>query len=466
MASRRKRDLKARPLLLEGEVLPFELGQEGLRVDIDTESGATERVSVAAGVPGDRVRVRVTGSRREIGQLERVLEPSGSRVPAPCPLLDSCGGCSLQAMDYQAQLRVKTEQLRLGLSRQLKLDRAAPQPIVTGLGDRPFGFRTKLLMAAAGPGGGLRLGFYRRSTLELVPAEGCPVQHPQALAVLSTVRQILDAHGVAASAAIDGRRSRGWLHAIGIRVDPPTESSELILCGRSTRVPRGDTLIEQLSRVPTVRSVHLTASGERSSYPAEPPFKRLAGVRRIPFSLAGQRFSLGPGTFFQTSARGAELLAQQVLEMLPEQLGSLADLYAGSGLFALLARDRWRRAVTVESSKLAVADLRHHLRQHPVEGLSVVGDRVERCIERVLRQHVDLVLLDPPRRGCRPEVIAALLQRRPQTIIYVSCGFPALLEEGRRLVEAGYTVTAAAGVDMFPHTAHLEVVVRFEAKGK
>lgn len=427
-------------------------------------------VSVTAAVPGDRVRVRLNPKRRELGRLERVLEPSESRVTAPCPLLDSCGGCSLQAMDYQAQLRAKAEQLSGGLSRHLNLDRA--DLLVAGIGDRdrdrdqPFGFRTKLLMAAAGPAGGLRLGFYRRGTLELVPAEGCPVQHPQALAVLSTARQILDAHKVAASTSFDGRSSRGWLHALGVRVDPATQSSELILCGRSTRVPRGATLIDQLSRVPTVRSVHLSASAERSSYPAEPPFKRLAGSRRILFSLAGQRFSLGPGTFFQTSARGAELLARQVLSVLPGQIDRLVDLYAGAGLFALLARDRWRRAVAVESSTLAVADLQHHLRQHPVAGLSVVGDRVESCIERVLGRQADVVLLDPPRRGCRPEVIDALLRHRPPTVIYVSCGFPALLAEGRRLVEGGYTVTAVSAADMFPHTPHLEVVTRFEATEK
>jgi 23S rRNA (uracil1939-C5)-methyltransferase len=373
-------------------------------------------------------------------------------------------------MDYRAQLQAKSEQLRAALSRQL--EHRPDDVTVTGLGDHdrdraaPFGFRTKLLMAAAGPAGGLRLGFYRLGTLELVPAEGCPVQHPQALAVLSTVRQILDAHGVGASTSIEGRSSRGWLHALGVRVDPPTASSELVLCGRSTRVPRGAALIDQLSRVPTVRAVHLSASAQRSSYPAEPPFKRLAGGRRIPFSLAGERFSLGPGTFFQTSARGAELLARQVLSVLPEQIDCLVDLYAGAGLFALFARDRWRRAVAVESSSLAVADLRHHLRQHPAEGLSVVGDRVESCIERVLHRcrAEDVVLLDPPRRGCRPEVIAALLRCRPPTVIYISCGFPALLEQGRRLVEGGYSVTTASAVDMFPHTAHLEVVVRFDAK--
>jgi 23S rRNA (uracil1939-C5)-methyltransferase len=112
-----------------------------------------------------------------------------------------------------------------------------------------------------------------------------------------------------------------------------------------------------------------------------------------------------------------------------------------------------------------VADLQHHLRQHPVAGLSVVGDRVESCIERVLRQRprADVILLDPPRRGCRPEVIDALLRRRPPTIVYVSCGFPALLEEGQGLVKGGYTVTAASAVDMFPHTPHLEVVARFDA---
>ena len=438
---------------LPGTVLPFELGQDGATARV-----GGRQVTIAAGVPGDQVLVRMDPRITGRAQFQALTRPSIHRVVAPCSVLDQCGGCSLQAMDYEGQLRAKSLAFRSALASM----GCPPSEIgaVKGLPSH-LGHRTKLVMPATSSKGSLRFGFYLRGTLKPLAAEGCPVQHPLVLGVLAMVQQVLEGSGVLASDVLP-RDPRGWLHAVGIRVDPHSGGAELVLSGRSDRLPGGDDMVTRLMGIPSVNTLALSVNPERNSYPMVPPIKVLAGNRRNPFHLAGQRFELSPGTFFQTSASGAELLAQQVRELLPEWMECLADLYGGAGIFSCLNRDRWEKAIVVEESPTAMDDLRQHTRRENMGRLTIMPGKVEARIQRVLAAAPDVVLLDPPRRGCKPAVMDALLEAPPPTILYVACGYESFLENARLLVKGGYRPTAARAVDMFPHTTHLETVVRFD----
>ena len=450
---RNSRQTRGSGVGLPGTVIPFELGQDGARARV-----AGRLVTIAAGVPGDRVLVRMDPRITGRAQLQALTKPSIHRVVAPCSVLDKCGGCSLQAMDYEGQLRAKSLAFRTAMASL----GCSPGEIgaVEGL-PHAVGHRTKLTMPATSAGGGLRFGFYRRGTLKPLAAEGCPVQHPLALGVLAMVQQVLVGEGVLATDVLP-RDPRGWLHAVSIRVNPATSSSELVLSGRTKRLPGGEQLVTRLMAVPTVQSLALAVNAERSSYPMAPPLKLLAGKRRTTFTLLDQQFELSPGTFFQTSMQGAELLARQVLEQLPPWMECLADLYGGAGVFSLLSQGRWERAIVTEESSTAMDDLRQHTRRHNMAGLTIMPGKVEARLKRVFAAGPDVVLLDPPRKGCKPAVIDALQEAAPPTIIYVSCGFESFMETAKRLVKGGYQVTSARAVDMFPHTTHLETVVRFD----
>ncbi len=438
---------------LPGTVLPFDLGQEGATARV-----VGRQVTIAAGVPGDQVLVRMDPRITGRAQFQALTRPSIHRVVAPCSVLDRCGGCSLQAMDYKGQLRAKSLAFRSALASL----GCPPSDIgaVQGL-QTPLGHRTKLVMPATSTGRALRFGFYLRGTLKPLAAEGCPVQHPLALGVLAMVQQVLDGAGVLASDVLP-RDPRGWLHAVGVRVDPQSGGAELTLSGRSERLPGGKDMVTRLMGIPSVNTLALSVNPERSSYPMTPPFKVLAGKRRNPFHLAGQRFELSPGTFFQTSTAGAELLAKSVRELLPEWMECLADLYGGAGIFSCLNQDRWEKAIVVEESPVAMDDLRKHTRRENMGGITIMPGKVETRIKRVLAAGPDVVLLDPPRRGCKPAVMDALLESTPPTILYVACGWDGFLENAKLLVKGGYKPTAARAVDMFPHTTHLETVVRFD----
>ncbi|MCB9554740.1 MAG: 23S rRNA (uracil(1939)-C(5))-methyltransferase RlmD [Deltaproteobacteria bacterium] len=444
----RRRDNQNRASF-SARVGPLELGQDCLQARAGNRS-----FSVAPAVVGDQLRLRPT-RRDGVAQIIELIRPSADRSPAPCGVLAHCGACSIQQMSYAAQLAAKQSALikqlaALGCAEQIIGQILAPPS--------PFGYRTRLLMPADQQQDKLCFGLYQRGTARLVPAEGCPVQHPLTLAVLAGCRQLLASHEIQASSV------GGWLHALGVRVDPHGQQAQLLLCTTSPKVPAEKTLVAQLLQLPGVFSVHLTAQAERSSYPVGPEIKHLGGGARMPFHIAGKAFLLSPATFVQTSAWAANTLGEQVLALLPEHFDRLADLYGGAGIFAQLAYGRYRQGWVVEENPSAIADLQQMIKQQALSAIRASRGRVEQRVEQLTRFAPDVAIVDPPRQGCKPPAIAALCQAKPTTLIYVACGFEALLRDGQRLLEAGYRVDAVRALDMFPHTPQLEVIMRFVAE--
>ncbi|MBW2736435.1 MAG: 23S rRNA (uracil(1939)-C(5))-methyltransferase RlmD [Deltaproteobacteria bacterium] len=453
----------APPRSLVGEVEPLALGASGLVVGV-----GKKRFAIAAAAPGDHVRIRprplppearraVMSGELPLAERLAVETPGPQRVLAPCSLLSRCGGCALQELAYPAQVTGKEQALKallLGLEVETKVVEAT---VVHPL-SRPYGYRTKLTMSAGGKAGSLRFGFYARGNFEPLGAEGCPVQHPLTLATLAQVRQVLDGFRVAPSL----REERdGWLHGMAIRVEPENTSAELTLVGRDAVLPRGEALTKALGALPLLESVYLSVNPKRSSYLLGDEFLHLAGGRRMRFSMGGQKLSLSPGSFLQTCHEGGERLVERVLALLPERIETLVDLYGGVGIFARASAERWQRATVVESSPYAIADLQRAIQRKQAPKLDVVEGRVEENLDAVLKPSPEVVIVDPPRRGCHSKVINALCKARPSVLVYVACGADSFTRDAKMLMAKGYTLDHVEGVDMFPHTTHLEIVARF-----
>jgi|GEM_PF-6898317 23S rRNA (uracil1939-C5)-methyltransferase len=373
------------------------------------------------------------------------IQEIADRVEAPCEVLHDCGACTLQEMDYCAQLVLKKSTLdKLAAS----LTDEKLETHFSGL-DLPFGYRTRLLMPASSTDGSLRFGFYRRQSLALVAAEGCPVQHPATLKALESLREDLTTVGVEAS-DVEG----GWLHAVAIRCDPKDGRWDLVLMVNKTR----PALAKKLSALPGLLSVSQIIYRKRSSYPFSGVPEEVWSKERLSLELAGQRFEISPGSFFQTSLSGAELLADAVLELSPEKVGKLADLYGGVGVFSRLLASRWNEALLIEASASSIADLS----AANVPNLRYLAGAVEDNLAALDSFQPDLVIVDPPRKGLKPAVVKKLVSFRAERIIYIACGIQAFERDARLLVDGGYRLLELRGVDMFPHTQHLEIVALFE----
>ena len=375
-------------------------------------------VFVRHALPGERVRVTISeqNSRFLRGEVLEVLEPAPDRVAAPCPHArpGGCGGCDLQHVAPAAQRRWKAEVVRDQLRRLGgiggplvdELEVEAP-PDVAGAPGPGLGWRTRVQWAVSGSG---RPGLHRHRSHEVEVLEACPLAHA-----------LVDSAGVLGTRQRDRRR-------VEVVSSP---SSGQVLVG-----PRP--------------SASLTHSAD------------------------DHEFRVSGGGFWQVHPAAADTLVAAVLEALAPAEGEQAfDLYAGAGLFAVALARRGVSVLAVEGSRLAARDARHNLDGLPADVIHgevapVLAGGTERSdgtegsagTEGVdgLPDHADLVVLDPPRSGAGREVMRAIAERRPRAVAYVSCDAATLARDLAAARDAGLALKGLRAFDLFPMTAHLELV--------
>jgi 23S rRNA (uracil1939-C5)-methyltransferase len=397
------------------------------------ESGElhTLALRVPAGLPGECVTIAVeappqprTGRRRHRRKprpprvwITEIHEASPLRVPAPCPVFGTCGGCQLQHMRYEAQLDWKLE-----IVRRLLLDSGFVDPplLPTVPCDDPWHYRNHMRFSVNRSG---QAGLTARGTHHVLPLTECPIAHEQINRALKIVIQHVN--------------SRPQL---------------LIRCGAAS-----GQMLMQPEPAPEVAQ-ELAAAGLDL---------RSETMEEI---LAGETFRIRPSSFFQTNTAQAEKMARMVLGGLlarGEQSGNaskqltIVDAYCGVGTFALLLARHASRVIAIEESASAIKDAQWNLRG--ASNIEILKGKVEDLLPE-LEARVDGLVIDPPRAGCQPVVLDALIRHPVARIVYVSCD-PATLARDLNILcrlHPTYRLRSVQPLDMFPQTAHIECVAVLE----
>jgi 23S rRNA (uracil1939-C5)-methyltransferase len=357
-------------------------------------------VFVAYAAPGERVEAVVDRVHADYveAMTQRVLEPSPERVEPPCPVFGECGGCQLQHLAYPAQLAAKEGIVREQLARIGHLDPAVVRPIVGAA--EPWRYRNHLRFSTGKKYGDV--GFISRRGHGLLKVAHCPIADPW-------VNELLP--------ALQGK-GRG-LHQVQVR--------------------------------------HSAETGSYLINPAMPGLEIETGQKHYSEELGGHRFRVSASAFFQVNHAQAEHMARLAGDALPARGELLVDAFAGVGTFAVLFAGRFGRVIAIEESDSAAKDARVNTEATPNVELRV--GKVEEVLP-ALEAPPDAVLLDPPRPGCAPAVIASLAEFGPPVVVYVSCNPSTLARDLRLLVDAGYRVERVTPLDMFPQTGHVECVAR------
>lgn len=371
-------------------------------------------------VPGDLVRARIVEekSRFARARLESVLEPSPDRVEPPCPYFGACGGCQWQHIAYPTQLRYKTQIVREQLEHVGGLAGVEVRPII-GMED-PWGYRNSARFTPSPDG---QLGYQRFETHEVVAIDNCLILHP-ALQELYASLEMESAE----------------LSALSVRAGTRTGERMLVFETDSDEPP--DLEVD----IPISCALALEDGSAMT----------LIGLDALHEEVAGRRYQISPASFFQVNTPGADRLVETVAEALqPQGSERLLDLYCGVGLFGLAFVGRVAEVLGVESVPWAIADAVAN-----AEGLDNVSF-AEGLAEDALPEiegAFDLAVVDPPRGGIHPAALAALIEKGPSRIAYVSCEPTTLARDCAALAGAGYKLCWAQPVDMFPQTYHIETV--------
>jgi 23S rRNA (uracil1939-C5)-methyltransferase len=417
-------------------------------------------VFVRGGLPGDRLRVRLTEARGRFGRaaIEEVLLPSPDRVPAPCPYFGRCGGCRLQHLAYPAQLAFKEKQVRECLQRLGGVGEFELRPILPAA--ETYGYRNKMEFTIAGEPPALGLHVFERYDVVL-DIEQCLLQSETMNSLLDEFRRQLRDRALS---VWDPRTERGLLRFVMMREGRNTGEAMVNVVAAApdveTLTPVADALRD---RVPATTSVVLNVNAKKASVAVGSEEHLLAGHDHITESLDGVVFQVSANSFFQTNTRQAERLfavVEAACELTADD--TLLDLYSGTGAISLLLARRVRAVYGIEVAAAAVADAVRNARANGIDNCTFLAGEVRHVLPDLMRQGVraSVVVADPPRAGFHPKALSALATLAPPRIVYVSCNPSTLARDVGDLVRQGYRLEWVQPVDMFPQTPHIEAVAR------
>jgi 23S rRNA (uracil1939-C5)-methyltransferase len=381
-----------------------------------------------------------------------------------CRHADRCGGCGLLHLTYAEQVSAKTAALRARLSAAIGVNHVPPVQFapVFAFNQPPRGFRQKVafVFGTAPDGRGLVMGHYARGSQTIVPVTECPVHSDRGNRVAFTLRDFLAEAGLTAA----GSSRAGVLRHLLVRTSRDDAQAVAMLV-----VTRNDKALRKpvralLDSADRPDGFFLNINDRPGPLMVGPDTIRIGGERHVRETLNGTSYLVSPAAFFQTNSAAAEALQRLVVDGL-SGASRVLDLYCGSGLFALaLAQaSTSTHVVGVEENPQAIRDAEANMRLNRIgRGRArLICARAEQALSRLARERWDAVVLDPPRQGCPPAVIQAVFARiRPLRAVYVSCNSDALADELPAIARAGYQVDEVRAVDMFPHTDHIEAVVR------
>lgn len=416
-------------------------------------------VFVRGGLPGDRVRARVTKVKRGFADAaaEAVLDPSPQRVEAPCRHFGVCGGCRFQDLAYEAQAAAKEQQVRDALVRIGRIPDPPLEPIVPAAS--LFGYRNKLEYSFTAGEDGVDLGFHRAGRWdEVVGIEECLLTTDLGNAVRLAVRDWAREERLE---PYDQETGAGYLRHLVYREGRNTGQVLVTLVTAPGERFEAGYFVDVLRRFPEVRSIHWAVNdtpAERTNVPT----MLLWGEEAIEEELLGLRFRVRPNAFLQTNTEMAEhlyALARELAALTGDEL--VFDLYCGTGTIGLaLSRDAGS-VIGVEISEEAVACAVENAELNGIGNASFLSGNVGQTLERLAEEagRPDVVVVDPPRAGLVGKALRRTGALGASRIVYVSCNPTTLASDARVLREEhGYDLRTCVPVDMFPHTPHVESV--------
>ncbi len=413
-------------------------------------------------LPGERAMVRIVKpeKRYAFGRVETLLDASPDRAEPFCPIYRRCGGCSCQHMTYETSLRFKQDQVQQLLTRVGGLDIAVPP--VLGM-DEPFAYRNKGAYPVGEVKGEPVCGFFAPRSHDLIPLPscGCRIQgedsHAATQAVLAWMKQT-------GARAYDEVTGKGLVRHIMTR---STTSGGLMVVLVATRrdIPARGLLIRLLRKaVPGLLSLCLCVNSRRTNVILSDELYTLWGQPVMEDMLHGLRFSVSPLSFFQVNPVQTERLYQLAFDF-AQLTGSetVVDAYCGAGTISLMLAQKAARIIGIEIVEPAIENARENAARNGISNAEfIVGateDVLPRLVEGGLRP--DVIVVDPPRKGCEEAVLRAILAAQPRRVVYVSCGAPTLARDARILCEGGYAPESVQCVDMFCWTGAVETVMCF-----
>lgn len=414
-------------------------------------------VFVPGALPGERIRAKVVKVQKTYayGRLIDILTETPDRVEPACPIFKRCGGCHLQHMSYEAQLRYKKQTVVDALARIGKLEGVK---VLDTIGmENPWEYRNKAQVPLGEIDGRLAVGFYAPRTHEIIEMEACGIQHAYNDEIVHTTKVILQELGI--PRYVEETHSGVVRHIIG-RVGVNTGETMVVLVTNGRKIPKVEALVEQLrSRVPHLVSIMQNVNTQQTNVIFGKETITLWGKDSITDTIGDIKFDISARSFFQVNPVQTEVLYGKALEY-AKLTGNetVIDAYCGIGTISLFLAQKAKAVYGVEIVPEAIEDAKKNAALNGITNATFEVGEAEVVFPRWYSEGVraDVVVVDPPRKGCDERLLAAIADMQPERVVYVSCNPGTLARDLRYLEDHGYRTVGVQPVDMFPHTFHVE----------
>lgn len=415
---------------------------------------------VPNGLPGERAKIKVIKASKGygFGRLIEIYEKSPFRVEINSDDAHKYGGCQLEHISYEGQLKYKENQVRQVLTRIGKLENVKVHSII-GMED-PWHYRNKAQVPVGEKDGKLVAGFFKPKSHEIIDTDESLIQITEVNEAVQTVKEICKGLGIS---AYQEESHKGVLRHIMVRYGKQTKELMVVIITRTADVPQKNKLIEQIvAKIPKVKSIVHNINSKRTNVILGEKATVLWGNDVIYDYIGNVKFAISALSFYQVNPDQTKVLYEKALEY-AELSGeeTVIDAYCGIGTISLFLAQKARKVFGVEIVPEAIKDAKRNAELNGTSNVEFATGEAEVVIPKWYEEGItaDVLVVDPPRKGCDEALLQTIIKMKPRKVVYVSCNPATLARDLRILEDGGYKTVEVQPVDMFPMTGHVECVV-------
>ena len=409
---------------------------------------------------GDTIKVKVIKTKKNYGygRLMEIVKPSPHRVEARCPVARACGGCQIMHLDYAKQLEFKENKVRNLLERVGKVSDYEMLPII-GM-EEPYYYRNKAQFPVGkNKEGKIVTGFYAGHTHSIIDTSHCYIQHPLNEQLVAIVKDWMEKYGVQ---PYDETTGNGLVRHILTRVGKTTGQVMVCLIINGKKIPAAGALVDELTKIDGMTSISINVNQEKTNVILGNEVKTLWGQDYITDYIGDICYQISPLSFYQVNPTQTAVLYGKALEFAQLEEGDMVwDLYCGIGTISLFLAQKASKVYGVEIVPQAIDDAKKNAVLNHMDNVEFYVGKAEEVLPEKYEKdgvYADVIVVDPPRKGCDETLLSCMVQMAPKRIVYVSCD-PATLARDLNFLEAnGYKVEKVQCVDQFCHSTHVETV--------
>lgn len=422
-------------------------------------------IFINGGVTGDKLNIIVTKTNKTygFGRIKEILSPSPYRQEAICPVFKECGGCDFMHISYPHQICIKENIVKGNLQRigSVHPDEYEFQGVISA--DDTMGYRNKAQLPVGKKGKETVVGFYSKKSHEIIATKSCMIQDEKINSITKLFLSYANKHKIS---VYSEKAHKGILRHLYIRTGNKTgEVLVTIVTNSTSPLPCEDELIKILQKESDIKGIIQNINTEKTNLILGRKNRLIYGQDKICSMIGNLKFNISSESFFQINGTQTEKLYAKALEYAdPKKDETVFDLYCGTGSISLFLAQKAHRVIGVEIVEKAIENAKENADLNGMKNTMFYAGDCAEVVDKLLKQgeSADIVVVDPPRKGCSEDMLSLIKQMSPKKLVYVSCNSATLARDVKILKEYGFTLKKVCGVDMFPNSGHVECVVRLE----